>query len=132
VHKRAKSQFLRVVCSSALFLLKGRTKLTIVSELGQETTIAILGAEEFFGEGCLAGQAQLIATVTTMTDSVIARLEKSAIIQVIHQEPAFSEKLIAHLLARSIRVEADLIDQLFNSSEKCLARLLLLRSLYRR
>ena len=93
---------------------------------GKEVVIAILGVEEFFGEGCLAGQAQRIATVTTMTDSVIARLEKSTIIQVIHQEPAFSEKLIAHLLARSIRVEADLIDQLFNSSEKRLARLLLL------
>ena len=88
--------------------------------------VAILGVEEFFGEGCLAGRAQRIATVTTMTDSVIARLEKSAIIQVIHQEPAFSEKFIAHLLGRSIRVEADLIDQLFNSSEKRLARLLLL------
>jgi CRP/FNR family transcriptional regulator, cyclic AMP receptor protein len=73
-----------------------------------------------------AGQAQRIATVTTMTDSVIARLEKSAIIQLIHQEAAFSEKFIAHLLGRSIRVEADLIDQLFNSSEKRLARLLLL------
>jgi CRP-like cAMP-binding protein len=93
---------------------------------GKEVVIAILGVEEFFGEGCLAGQAQRIATVTTMIDSVIARLEKSTIIQVIHQEPAFSEKLIAHLLARSIRVEADLIDQLFNSSEKRLARLLLL------
>ena len=74
----------------------------------------------------LAGQAQRIATVTTMTDSVIVRLEKSAIIRVIRQEPAFSELFIAHLLGRSIRVEADLVDQLFNSSEKRLARLLLL------
>jgi CRP-like cAMP-binding protein len=111
---------------AVFYIQKGRAKLTVVSEHGKEVVIAILGVEEFFGEGCLAGQAQRIATVTTMTDSVIARLEKSTIIQVIHQEPAFSEKLIAHLLARSIRVEADLIDQLFNSSEKRLARLLLL------
>jgi CRP-like cAMP-binding protein len=82
--------------------------------------------DEFFGEGCLAGQALRVATVTTMAVSVIARLEKSEIIRVIHQEPAFSEKFIAHLLGRSIRVEADLVDQLFNSSEKRLARLLLL------
>jgi CRP/FNR family transcriptional regulator, cyclic AMP receptor protein len=81
---------------------------------------------EIRGEGCLAGQAQRIATVTTMTDSVIARLEKSAILQVIHEEPTFSEMFIAHLLGRAIRVEADLVDQLFNSSEKRLARLLLL------
>ena len=100
---------------AVFYIQKGRAKLTVVSEHGKEVVIAILGVEEFFGEGCLAGQAQRIATVTTMTDSVIARLEKSTIIQVIHQEPAFSEKLIAHL-----------IDQLFNSSEKRLARLLLL------
>ena len=111
---------------AVFYIQKGRAKLTVVSEHGKEVVIAILGVEEFFGEGCLAGQAQRIATVTTMIDSVIARLEKSTIIQVIHQEPAFSEKLIAHLLARSIRVEADLIDQLFNSSEKRLARMLLL------
>jgi CRP/FNR family cyclic AMP-dependent transcriptional regulator len=86
----------------------------------------MLETNDFFGEGCLAGQAQRIATVATMTDSVIARLEKAAIVRVIQQEPAFSEMFIAHLLARAIRVEADLVDQLFNSSEKRLARLLLL------
>jgi CRP/FNR family cyclic AMP-dependent transcriptional regulator len=111
---------------AVFYVQKGKVKLTVVSEQGKEAVIAILGADEFFGEGCLAGQAQRIATVTTMTDSVIARLEKSAIVRVIHQEPAFSEKFIAHLLGRSIRVEADLVDQLFNSSEKRLARLLLL------
>jgi CRP/FNR family transcriptional regulator, cyclic AMP receptor protein len=78
------------------------------------------------GEGCLTGQVQRIATVATMTESVIARLEKAAIVRVIHEEPAFSEMFIAHLLGRTIRVEADLVDQLFNSSEKRLARLLLL------
>src|SRR6476646_2725456 len=79
---------------AVFYIQKGRAKLTVVSEHGKEVVIAILGVEEFFGEGCLAGQAQRIATVTTMTDSVIARLEKSTNIQVIHQEPAFSEKLI--------------------------------------
>jgi CRP/FNR family transcriptional regulator, cyclic AMP receptor protein len=111
---------------AVFYVQKGKVKLTVVSEHGKEAVIAILGTDEFFGEGCLAGQPQRIATVTTMTDSAIARLEKTAIIQVIHQEPAFSEMFIAHLLGRSIRVEADLVDQLFNSSEKRLARLLLL------
>jgi CRP/FNR family transcriptional regulator, cyclic AMP receptor protein len=83
-------------------------------------------SNRFFGEGCLAGQALRIATVRAMTESIIMRLEKSAIIRVIHQEPTFSEMFIAHLLGRTIRVEADLVDQLFNSSEKRLARLLLL------
>jgi CRP/FNR family cyclic AMP-dependent transcriptional regulator len=111
---------------AVFYIQKGKAKLTVVSEQGKEAVIAILGTDEFFGEGCLAGQVQRMATVTAMADSVIARLEKSAIIQVIHQEPAFSEKFIAHLLGRSIRIEADLVDQLFNSSEKRLARMLLL------
>ena len=111
---------------AVFYIQKGKAKLTVVSEQGKEAVIAILGAEDFFGEGCLAGQTQRIATVTAMTDAVIARVEKSAIIQVLHQEPTFSEMFIAHLLGRSIRVEADLVDQLFNSSEKRLARLLLL------
>jgi CRP/FNR family cyclic AMP-dependent transcriptional regulator len=111
---------------AVFYIQKGKAKLTVVSEQGKEAVIAILGTDEFFGEGCLAGQMQRIATVTAMTDSVIARLEKVAIIDVIHREPAFSELFVAHLLGRSIRVEADLVDQLFNSSEKRLARLLLL------
>lgn len=86
----------------------------------------MFGTNDFFGEGCLAGQAQRIATVTAMTDSVMVRLEKAAIVRAIRDEPAFSEMFIAHLLARAVRVEADLVDQLFNSSEKRLARLLLL------
>ena len=113
--------------SDAVFYIqKGRVKLTVVSEQGKEAVIAVLGADEFFGEGCLAGQPLRIATVTAMTDSVIVRLEKAAIIRVLHDEPAFSETFIAYLLSRSIRVEADLVDQLFNSSEKRLARMLLL------
>jgi CRP/FNR family transcriptional regulator, cyclic AMP receptor protein len=111
---------------AVFYIQKGKAKLTVVSEQGKEAVIAILGVDEFFGEGCLAGQDQRIATVTTMTDSVIVRLEKSAIIKVIREQPAFSEMFIAHLLSRAIRVEADLVDQLFNSSEKRLARLLLL------
>ncbi len=111
---------------AVFYIESGKVKLTVVSEQGKEAVVALLGSNEFFGEGCLAGQAQRIATVTTMTESVIVRLEKAAIIRVIHQEPAFSEIFIAHLLGRAIRVEADLVDQLFNSSEKRLARLLLL------
>ncbi len=111
---------------AVFYMQSGKVKKSVVSEQGKEAVVTIFGMDAFFGEGCLAGQAQRLATVTAMTDSVIVRLEKSAIIQVIHQEPAFSEKFIAHLLARSIRVEADLVDQLFNSSEKRLARMLLL------
>ena len=111
---------------AVFYVQKGKVKVTVVSEQGKEAVVAILGTNEFFGEGCLAGQARRIATVAAMTDSVIVRLEKAAIIRVIHQERAFSEMFIAHLLGRTIRVEADLVDQLFNSSEKRLARLLLL------
>jgi CRP/FNR family transcriptional regulator, cyclic AMP receptor protein len=111
---------------AVFFIQKGKVKITVVSEHGKEAVVAILGTNEFFGEGCLAGQVQRIASVATMTDAVIVRLEKAAIVRVIHQEPAFSEMFIAHLLGRTLRVEADLVDQLFNSSEKRLARLLLL------
>jgi CRP/FNR family transcriptional regulator, cyclic AMP receptor protein len=111
---------------AVFYIQKGKVKVTVVSEQGKEAVVAIPGTNEFFGEGCLAGQAKRIATVTTMTESVIVRLEKAAILRVIHQEPAFAELFIAHLLDRTIRVEADLVDQLFNSSEKRLARLLLL------
>ena len=111
---------------AVFYIQKGKAKLTVVSEQGKEAVIAILGSDDFFGEGCLAGQGQRIATVTTMADSIIVQLEKSAIVKTIHEEPAFSEMFIAHLLSRAIRVEADLVDQLFNSSEKRLARMLLL------
>ena len=108
------------------YIQKGKVKVTVVSEQGKEAVVAILGTDELFGEGCLAGQTRRIATVVTMTELVIVRLGKAAIVHVIDQEPAFSGMLIAHLLGRGIRVEADLVDQLFNSSEKRLARLLLL------
>jgi CRP/FNR family transcriptional regulator, cyclic AMP receptor protein len=111
---------------AVFYIQKGKVKVTVVSEQGKEAVVAVLGPDEFFGEGCLAGQARRIANVAAMTDAVIMRLEKAAVVRVIHQEPAFSEVFIAHLLARAIRVEADLVDQLFNSSEKRLARMLLL------
>lgn len=114
------------LADAVFYIQKGKVKVTVVSEQGKEAVVAILGADEFFGEGCLAGQARRIANVAVMTDAVIMRLEKAAVVRVIHQEPAFSEMFIAHLLARTIRVEADLVDQLFNSSEKRLARMLLL------
>ena len=108
------------------YIQKGKVKITVVSTQGKEAVVAILGPDDFFGEGCLVAQPRRIATVTTMIDSTIMRLEKAAVIRVIHYEPAFSEMFIPHLLARTIRVEEDLVDQLFNSSEKRLARLLLL------
>lgn len=111
---------------AVFYVQKGKVKVTVISEQGKEAVVAILGPDQFFGEGCLAGQTQRIATVTAMTDSVIMRLERAAIVEVIHKQPAFSELFIAYLLSRTIRVEADLVDQLFNSSEKRLARLLLL------
>ena len=111
---------------AVFYIQKGKAKVTVVSEQGKEAVVAMFGTNEFFGEGCLAGQGQRISTVTAMTDCVIMRLEKAAVVDVIHREPAFSEMFIAHLLGRTIRVEADLVDQLFNSSEKRLARMLLL------
>jgi CRP-like cAMP-binding protein len=108
------------------YIQKGKVKVTVVSEQGKEAVVAILEANEFFGEGCLAGQALRLSTAAAMDASVIVGLEKAAIVRVLHEEPAFSEMFIAHLLGRTIRVEADLVDQLFNSSEKRLARMLLL------
>jgi CRP-like cAMP-binding protein len=98
----------------------------VLSEQGKEAVVAIRGPDEFCGEGCLTGQSRRMATVAAMTECEIMRLEKEAIIRVLHDEPAFSEMFVAHLLTRTIRVEADLVDQLFNSSEKRLARALLL------
>jgi CRP/FNR family transcriptional regulator, cyclic AMP receptor protein len=112
--------------NAVFYIQSGNVKVTVVSEQGKEAVVAMLGTNEFFGEACLAGQAQRITTAATTTDSLIVRLGKAAIVRVIHQEPAFSEMFIAHLLGRTIRIEADLVDQLFNSSEKRLARLLLL------
>jgi CRP-like cAMP-binding protein len=111
---------------SVLYIQHGKVKVTVNSAQGKEAVVAILGPDEFCGEGCLAGQPRRMATATAMTDCEIMRMEKSTMIRVLHDEPAFSEMFVAHLLARTIRVEEDLVDQLFNSSEKRLARALLL------
>jgi len=111
---------------SVFYIQKGKVKVTILSELGKEAVVAVLGNGDFFGEGCLAGQVLRFATTTALSECVIVRMAKANIIRVIHEEPSFAELFISHLLARNIRVEEDLVDQLFNSSEKRLARTLLL------
>jgi len=114
------------VADAVFYLQKGKLKLTVVSEQGKEAVVAILGPGSFFGEGCLNGHPLRISTTTAMEECVITRLAKPAMIAVIHDEPNFSEMFMAYLLERNGRIEEDLIDQLFNSSEKRLARLLLL------
>ena len=111
---------------AVFYIQKGKLKITVVSEQGKEAVVAVLGPDEFCGEACLTGQTRRMATAAAMTECEIMRIEKAAMIRVLHKEPAFSEMFIAHLLARTIRVEEDLVDQLFNSSEKRLARALLL------
>jgi len=111
---------------SIFYVQTGKVKITVVSEQGKEAVVAILGTDDFCGEGCLVGQPRRLATATAMTESSIMRLAKVAVTDVIHKEAAFSEMFIAHLLSRTARIESDLVDQLFNSSEKRLARILLL------
>jgi CRP/FNR family transcriptional regulator, cyclic AMP receptor protein len=111
---------------AVFYIQSGKAKKTVVSEQGKEAVVALLGAGDFFGEGCLAGEALRLSTVSALTKCTIARISKADITRVIHEEPAFAELFIAHLLARNSRVEEDLVDQLFNSSEKRLARTLLL------
>jgi CRP/FNR family cyclic AMP-dependent transcriptional regulator len=111
---------------SVFYIHDGKVKVVVLSEQGKEAVVAILGPDQFCGEGCLAGQPRRMATAVVVSECDIMRLDKLAIIRVLHDEPAFAEKFVSHLLARTIRVEADLVDQLFNSSEKRLARALLL------
>ena len=108
------------------YIQKGKVKVTVISQHGKEAVVAVLGTDEFCGEGSLTGQKLRIATAAAMSDCEVMRIEKEAIAQVIRDEPAFSEMFVAHLLLRTMRVEEDLVDQLFNSSEKRLARALLL------
>jgi CRP-like cAMP-binding protein len=108
------------------YIHKGKVKLNIVSSAGKEAVIAILGPGDFLGEGCLAGRPLCLGTATAMSDCSIVRLEKLSTIRVLHEEPAFSEMFMSYLLSRNMRIEEDLVDQLFNSSEKRLARVLLL------
>jgi CRP/FNR family transcriptional regulator, cyclic AMP receptor protein len=111
---------------AVFYIQAGKIKLTVVSQQGKEAVIAILERGAFVGESCLAGQPVRTATATTVEDSTIVRIDKSAMIRVLHEEPKFAEAFMSYLLAHSIRIQEDLVDQLFNSSEKRLARILLL------
>ena len=111
---------------AVFYIQRGKVQVSVVSEHGKEAVIAMLGSGEFFGEGCLAGQPLHIATATATAGATIARIDKSTMIRVLREEPTLSQLFMSFLLTRNIQVEADLVDQLFNSSEKRLARLLLL------
>jgi CRP/FNR family cyclic AMP-dependent transcriptional regulator len=113
--------------SDAVFYIKeGKVKLTVVSKAGKEATIGILNKGDFFGEGCLTGQPLRLCSATAMTDCSVMKIDKKSMVQVLHEEQSFSDMFVAYLLTRNIRYEEDLVDQLFNSSEKRLARILLL------
>jgi CRP/FNR family cyclic AMP-dependent transcriptional regulator len=111
---------------SLFYLKKGKVKLTVSSQQGKEAIVAVLGSGEFFGEGCLAGQPSRMATAVAMTDCTLDRIEKSLMANMLHERHEVSQLFVRHLLSRNIRYEADLVDQLFNSSDKRLARILLL------
>jgi CRP/FNR family cyclic AMP-dependent transcriptional regulator len=111
---------------AVFYIQAGKVKLTVVSQQGKEAVVAILEEGAFLGESCLAGQTVRTATATALEDSTIVRIDKETMIRVLHEEPAFAEVFTAYLLAHSIRIQEDLVDQLFNSSEKRLARVLLL------
>ena len=111
---------------AVFYIQSGKAKITVLSEQGREAVVAVLGAGDFLGEGCLGGQTLRLATATTLAQSRITRIPKAEIVKLLRSEPTFAELFISHLLARNSRVEADLVDQLFNSSEKRLARTLLL------
>ena len=114
------------LADAVFYVQDGKVKVTVVSDQGKEAIVAIHGKEDFFGEGCLTGQPRRLATAAAITESVIMRLDKAATVRVLHDEPAFSEMFLSYILTRNARVEEDLVDQLFNSSEKRLARLLLI------
>lgn len=111
---------------SVFYIQSGKVKISVVSEQGKEAVVAILGPDEFLGEACLAGQPRRLGTAAAMTQSAIVRLENTAVLRLIQDEPEFAAVFITHILERAIRIEADLVDQLFNSSEKRLGRTLLL------
>jgi CRP/FNR family transcriptional regulator, cyclic AMP receptor protein len=117
-------------CDNVLYVRKGNVKLSVLSKSGREAVVAMLGAGEFFGEGCLAGQPYRMATATATTSSSILLVDKRRMVKLLHEQRAMSDRFIAHMLSRNIQIEEDLIDQLFNSSEKRLARTLLLLARY--
>jgi CRP/FNR family transcriptional regulator, cyclic AMP receptor protein len=127
IYDKNQAIFAQGDAANAIYYLQtGRVKLTVVSHHGKEAVVGILGTGDFFGEGCLARQSLRMSTASAMDKCWIMRLDKAKMTRLLHEEPAFSELFVAHLLSRSIRVEEDLVDQLFNSSEKRLARVLLL------
>ncbi len=111
---------------AVFYIKKGKVKVAVLSKQGKEAIVALLGADEFLGEGCLLGQSKRLATASALTECEMMRVEKTEIQRVIRDEPAFSQMFVSHILARNARIEEDLVDQLFNSTEKRLARLLLL------
>jgi CRP/FNR family cyclic AMP-dependent transcriptional regulator len=126
-HRKGEILFSQGEDADAIFYVrKGKVKVTVISKQGKEAIVAILGADEFVGEGCLIGQPKRLATASAMTDCVTMRVDKTEVMRVLREEPEFSQMFVAHILARNARVEEDLVDQLFNSTEKRLARLLLL------
>jgi CRP/FNR family cyclic AMP-dependent transcriptional regulator len=114
------------VAEAVFYIQGGKVKLSVVSQQGKEAVVAILEQGSFFGESCLAGQIVRTATATALEDSSIVRIDKDAMMRVLHEEPTFAELFMSYLLAHTIRIQEDLVDQLFNSSEKRLARILLL------
>ncbi len=129
VHKYRKGRVIFAqgdAADSVFYVQRGKVQLAVISPRGKEAVIAILSDDYFFGEGCLAGQPVRMATAKALTDCTIVQVAKSTMVSVLHNDPNFSELFIAHLLTRNIRIEEDLIDHLFNSSEKRLARILLL------
>jgi CRP-like cAMP-binding protein len=118
------------LCEHVMYLRKGAVKLSVLSKTGKEAVVAMLGPGDFFGEGCLAGQRLRIGTATAIAPSAILRVGKAEMVRVLHKQHAMSDRFIAHMLARNIRIEEDLIDQLFNSAEKRLAGTLLLLARY--
>ena len=117
-------------CEHVFYIQKGGVKLSVLSKAGREAVVAMLGPGEFFGEGCLAGQAIRMGSATATTDCTILRVDKDQMVRLLHKQHALSDRFITHMLARNIRIEEDLVDQLFNSSEKRLARALLLLARY--
>ena len=116
--------------TSVFYIQSGQVKLSVVSRAGKEAVVAILGPGDFFGEGCLAGQPRRIGTATAMESTIALRIGKDEMMRTLHEQSALSDRFITHMLARNIRIEEDLVDQLFNSSEKRLARTLLLLARY--
>jgi CRP/FNR family transcriptional regulator, cyclic AMP receptor protein len=117
-------------CEQVMYIRTGGVKLSVLSKTGREAVVAMLGPGDFFGEGCLAGQPLRMGSATAITPSTILLVDKRTMVQVLHQQHAMSDRFISHMLSRNIRIEEDLIDQLFNSSEKRLARALLLLARY--